>query len=133
MDLTAVRAAEEAEHSAEEQGLLTEIRNLLSSSRDPEGDFERFANLVCKLVPVDRVSLVMSGENCGDKLDLVDSKLSDTQEVRITSGEGSLSEEETPEMTSHLAPFSDGGEPPAEAQRRSDPSNEVNPIYCPII
>ena len=133
VDLTAVRAAGEAGHSVEDERLLAEIGHLLSSSRDPEGDFQHFAKLVCKLVPVDRVSLVMSGANGGDGQELVYPKRSDASEARTTSHAATLAKEATPENAYRVEPFSDDDEPPAEAQHGPDPSSEVTPIYCPVV
>ena len=50
VDLTELSGADRAENAAEERTLLSEIGHLLSSSRDPEDDFERFAKLLCNHV-----------------------------------------------------------------------------------
>ncbi|MCH8064011.1 MAG: PAS domain S-box protein, partial [Chloroflexi bacterium] len=120
VDLTDVRTSEEAGNSVEEQTLLAEIGHLLSSTPDPWGDFERFAKLVCKLVPVDRVSLLMSTAEGGYTRDMVYPKRSDTSVA-------------TPENSYRAAPVSDGGVTPADAQPSPDSSSGLNPIYCPVV
>ena len=133
VDLTELSAADQAGSSVEEQALLAEIGHLLSSSLNPEEDFERFAKLVCRLVPTDRVSLLMAAAEGGYRQSKVYPKRSDTSDAGATSDVG-VSAEEAAAVESHTpAPASEGVETPAETQPGPDSSSGLNPIHCPVV
>lgn len=131
VDLTELSGADQVEN-AEERTLLAEIGHLLSSSRDPEDDFERFAKLVCNLIPVDRASLLVAAAEGGYKQSIVYPKRSDTSEARATSDAGVSAEEATVVESYSAASAPDGGKTPSEAQPRPD-SSALNPIHCPVV
>ena len=132
-ELTSMRPAEEVEQSAEDQRLLADIGQLLSSSRDLEVDFDSFAKLVCRLLPIDRVSLLMSGANSAVMQNLVYARSSAVTDAPSSAEAGAISKGVKSENASRLAPVPSGAKPWAESRHSVGEPADVIPIFCPVI